>query len=103
MAILSVNEISGASHSVGEKGANDYSRKFKVVTSASTVGGLAVETATGIPRIGDNYATTLGNAEFDLSVVCNKVNCSQESDSPCLWIVTADYGPPTADEQQQNE
>ena len=100
MSILSVNEVSGARSTENEKGETEYTRTFKVVTSAANIGAIAVRTATGIPRVGDYYLTA---TEQDTGSLCKRVEPQQEQDNPRLWIVRADYGAPSdGDEAQRN-
>lgn len=100
MAIVSVNEKAGARSRINEKGETEYTRQFHVVTSSASVGNLAVRTATGIPRRGNVYATP---TEFDTTSVVKEVDAQQDEDNPRKWIVTANYGAPSGDQDQQNE
>jgi hypothetical protein len=99
MAILSVDEITGATSSVNDKGETEYTRLFRVVTSSPLVANLAVRTAAKIPKIGDVYATT---TEFDATSLCRRVQPQQDSEAPRVWEVRVEYGPPEAESGQQN-
>jgi hypothetical protein len=99
MAIVSVNELKGRRGTVNEKGQTEYTRKFQVQTDSALIGSLAVRTASGVPRVGDVYTTSL---EFDTNSLANSVEAVQDDENARLWEVTVNYGAPSAEEQQTN-
>lgn len=97
MSIHSVNETVGARGNVNEKGVNEYTRVFQVITTAPTVGAVAVRMATGIPRRYDAYATA---TETDNSSLATRIATQQDDENPLIWEVTVDYGSPSTDQDQ---
>jgi hypothetical protein len=100
LAIVSVNELSGATGSENEKNEREYTRLFQVITNSRTDGVSTVRTATGIPRRGDVYATS---TESDLSAVCKSVNPVQDRDNPRVWEVRVTYGPSDIEDDEVAE
>jgi len=89
MAIVSVQEITGAQAALNEKFERTYTRKFRVITDSALVGAAAVGNAVP-PVIGSSYLTA---TESDLGAFCNSIQPVQDSDNPRVWEVTVEYGP----------
>lgn len=101
MAVISVTPKTGATSSIDEKGQTQYTRLFTVVTDSPLTGGLAILESNGVPAIGDIYVGPDG--EFDAQSICKSVQPKQDSENPVLWEVSAEYGAPQANQDQQNQ
>jgi hypothetical protein len=100
MTILSVREKSGSRGSINDQGITEYTRVFNVVTDSAFVDAPTVRTATGLPRRFDIYVAASG--AFDTTSVCTDVEAEQDDENPLLWTVSAKYGKPSINEDQQD-
>jgi len=99
MAVIEVNEKTGAIGAENEKGDRTYTRVFHVVTNSSLDGGLTVRLALGIPRRGDFYAT---QTDLDEGAFCKTITAQQDSENPRVWEVRVEYGPSEDAQQDEN-
>lgn len=91
MAVKVVSESPGGGIEFqrrGRKTVRVYTRIFDVFTDDGGTGALEVLLASGLPKIGQSYAT---ETEFDTGAICERVHPQQQSDNPFHWIVTATY------------
>lgn len=92
---VTVNELPGRKYKEGADFSRRYERRFQAITSAKTVGAIAVRDAvkaiTG--PIGSSYYVS--GSEFDLFSWLVDLDISEETSHPdgTYWIATASYGP----------
>lgn len=79
--------VDGRGASVNQEAIHEYTVTYKVYTDDRSDGGSVVESAFGIPKIGDMY--TAGN-DFDPYAVCISKSVRQ-GDSPWDWEVDVTY------------
>lgn len=70
-----------------------YTRCFRVITDSVVYDSLAVMSITGVPRLFDQYVTTL---VVDLGARCHSVSARQ-TDEPRIWEVDAQYSTSPSD------
>jgi hypothetical protein len=100
MSIVDVREtFAGREGGVNEKGERTYTRVFRVQTDSAYDGPLFVRLASGVPRIGDVYATS---TELDTGATVRTVDPQQDDDNPRLWIITVAYDS-AVDQEQRDE
>lgn len=100
MSVVSVKLLS-STREHGEDLSVRASDRYAVAVNDRTDNELTVILATGIPRVGDLYITTDGEAISSLLVTGVRVERSEES--PYLWYAEVDYGTTSRDPARQNE
>ena len=98
MSVVSITAIAERSSQWGERNDHSYTLRWIVKTNDTNDDGGVILRATGIPRIGASYVT---QSTIDLASVCTSLSCAQVDRSPFIWEVTAEYGVP--DVQQDNQ